>query len=84
MRAIGPALDDRGLVQVSMNLTNYAKTPVRVLETVRAKAARYSVSVAGTELVGPVPLGAMDGIVKYYLQAHDFSLEQVVERALIE
>ena len=85
VRAIGLALDDRGLVQVSMNLTNYAKTPVpRVLETVRAEAARYGVSVAGTELIGPVPLGAMDEIVKYYLQAHDFSLEQVIETALIE
>ena len=85
VRAIGLALEDQGLVQVSMNLTNYARTPIpRVMESVRAEAARYGVSVAGTELIGPVPLGAMDEIVKYYLQAHDFSLDQVIETALIE
>jgi glutamate formiminotransferase len=84
VRAIGLALEDQGLVQVSMNLTHYTKTPIpRVLETVRAEAARYGVSVAGTELIGPVPLGALDEVVKYYLQAHDFTLEQIIETALM-
>jgi glutamate formiminotransferase len=42
------------------------------------------VAIAGAELVGPVPLGALEEVAKFYLQVHDFSLEQVIELALIE
>ncbi len=84
VRAIGLALEDRGMVQVSMNLTNHLKTPVpRVLETVRCEASRYGVGIAGAEFVGPVPLDALAEVVRHYLQAHDFSLDQVIETALI-
>jgi glutamate formiminotransferase len=84
VRAIGLALTDEGMVQVSMNLTHYEKTPIpMVAETVKREAARYGVSVAGTELVGPVPLGAMGQVMTYYLQAHDFSMDQIIENALI-
>lgn len=85
VRALGLSLEDRGMVQVSMNLINYEKTPVsRVLETIRREAARYGVAIAGTELVGPVPLGVLEDAARFYLQVHDFSLEQVIEVALIE
>ncbi len=85
VRAIGLALEEQGLVQVSMNLTNYTRTPIhRVLETIRSEASRYGVSVAGAELIGPVPLGALEEVVKFYLQVHNFSLDQVIETALIE
>jgi glutamate formiminotransferase len=85
VRAIGLALEGQNMVQVSMNLINYPKTPIpRVLETVRAEASRYGVSIAGSEIVGPLPLGALDELVKYYLQAHDFSMEQIIETALID
>jgi glutamate formiminotransferase len=85
VRAIGLALEEQGMVQVSMNLVNYARTPIpRVFEAVRSEAARYGVTVAGTELVGPVPLDALDEVVKHYLQAHDFKMEQVIETALLE
>ncbi len=85
VRAMGVSLEDQGMVQVSMNLTNYVRTPIpRVLETIRSEAARYGVSVVGCELVGPVPLGAVEDVFKYYLQLHDFSPEQIIENALIE
>jgi glutamate formiminotransferase / 5-formyltetrahydrofolate cyclo-ligase len=85
VRAMGLALEDAGMVQVSMNLINYAGTPIPlVLETVRTEARRYGVSVAGSELVGPVPMGALEEVLKYYLQAHDFKMEQIIENALIE
>ena len=85
VRAIGLTLEGQDMVQVSMNLTNYLKTPIpRVLETVRSEASRYGVSVAGAELIGPVPLGALDEVVKFYLQVHDFSPDQIIETALIE
>jgi len=84
VRAIGLALEEQGMVQVSMNLVNYTRTPIpRVLETIRSEAARYGVNVAGTELVGPVPLGALEEVVKHYLQVHDFSMDQIIETALL-
>ena len=72
------------MVQVSMNLTNYTKTPVpRVLETIRMEAARHGVSIAGTEIVGAIPMGALEEIVKHYMQTHDFELGQVIEYSLL-
>jgi glutamate formiminotransferase / 5-formyltetrahydrofolate cyclo-ligase len=85
VRAMGLALEGAGLVQVSMNLIDYRGSPIpRLLETVRCEARRYGVSVVGTELVGPLPLGALEEVVKYYLQAHDFKMEQIIENALID
>lgn len=84
VRGMGFALEDKKMVQVSMNLVNYTETPIpRVLETVRSEAARYGVAVAGTELIGPVPLDALEEVVRHYLQTHDFETEQVVETALL-
>ncbi|MGB5526449.1 MAG: glutamate formimidoyltransferase [Gemmatimonadota bacterium] len=85
VRGMGFALEDRGMVQVSMNLVNYEKTPVhRVLETIRSEASRYGVQIAGTELIGSVPLGALEEVVRFYLQTHDFAIDQIVETALLD
>lgn len=84
VRAMGFALEDKGIVQVSMNLINYKKSPLpRVLETIRREAARYGVTVAGTEIVGPLPLDALEEVVKFYMQTHDFEMGQIVETALL-
>ncbi|MDR3119809.1 MAG: glutamate formimidoyltransferase [Clostridiales bacterium] len=80
VRAIGVALKSAGSVQVSMNLTNYEMTPLpRVLEAVRTEAARYGVAVAGTEIVGAIPVRALEDVMRHYLQCHDFRAEQVLE-----
>jgi len=85
VRALGLPLEDKGLVQVSMNFLNYTKTPLpRVLEAIRTEAGRYGVTIAGAELVGPVPLGVLEDVARYYLQVHDFSTEQIIELALID
>jgi glutamate formiminotransferase / 5-formyltetrahydrofolate cyclo-ligase len=85
VRAMGLALEEKGMVQVSMNLVNYAQTPIpRVMEAIRAEAQRYGVQVAGSELVGPLPMGALEEVLKYYLQAHDFKMEQIIENALLD
>lgn len=84
VKAMGVALEEQGMVQVSMNLTNYTKTPLpRVLETVRLEAARHGVAIAGTEIVGALPLGALEEIMRHYIQAHDFELSQVIEYSLL-
>jgi len=85
VRAMGLPLEDKGLVQVSMNLLHYDRTPIaRVLEAVRAEAARYGVAIAGTELIGPVPLAALEDAARYYLGLHEFSTDQIIETALID
>ncbi len=78
VRAIGLHLTEKDIVQVSMNLVNYEKTPIPiVMETIRSEASKYGVAVVGSELVGPVPLMALEAVLHHYLQTHDFSMEQI-------
>ena len=61
VKAMGVTLADRGIVQVSMNLTNYEKTPIlRVFEAVKREAERYGVNVLESEIVGLVPICRAD------------------------
>ncbi|MBC7093419.1 glutamate formimidoyltransferase [Candidatus Bipolaricaulota bacterium] len=85
VKALGISLAERGIVQVSVNLTNYKKTPIpRVLECIRREAARYGVSVVGTEIVGLVPQEALDQVAEYYLALERFSPDMVFERRVQE
>ena len=85
VRAIALALENAGMVQVSMNLTDFRQTPIPlVIEAIRAEAARHGVAVAGSQLVGPVPLAAMTGVFEHYLQLQGFSADQIIENALID
>ncbi len=82
-KAMGIPLEDRGIVQVSMNLTNYEKTPIfRVFELVKREAERYGVSVLESEIVGLVPAAALRQSVEWYLQLEGFSGAQVLENKL--
>jgi len=83
VKAMGIPLADRGIVQVSMNLTNYEKTPIfRVFETVKREAARYGVAVVESEIVGLVPSAALTSTAEFYLQLDGFKAEQVLENKL--
>ena len=83
VKAMGLALEDRGIVQVSMNLTNFEKTPIfRVFETVKREAARYGVEVLESEIVGLVPAAALTMTAAWYLQLEGFSEGQVLENKL--
>jgi len=83
VKAAGFKLDDRGIVQVSMNLTNYEKTPIfRVFETVKREAARYGVSILESEIVGLVPSAALNAAAEFYLQIEGFKPDQVLENKL--
>jgi glutamate formiminotransferase len=63
---MGVPLASRNLVQVSMNLTNFEKTPLhRAYDTVRAEAARHGVAIDGTEIVGLVPKAALDHCAEF-------------------
>ena len=83
VKAAGFELKDRGIVQVSMNLTNYEKTPIfRVFETVRREAERYGVSILESEIVGLVPAAALNAAAEFYLQIAGFKPDQVLENKL--
>ena len=83
VKAMGFKLEDRGIVQVSMNLTNYEKTPIfRVFETVKREAERYGVSVLESEIVGLVPSAALNAAAEFYLQIEGFKADQVLENKL--
>src|SRR6185295_11305266 len=83
VKAMGVTLADRGIVQVSINLTNYEKTPIlRVFEAVKAEAARHGVSVLESEIVGLVPSAALVDVATSALQLTQFKLDQVLETRL--
>jgi len=84
-KGIGIELKDRGIVQVSMNMTDYSKTALyRVFELIRIEARRYGVNVVGSEVIGLVPMEALIDTAAYYLGLENFSIEQVLEYRVYE
>lgn len=85
VKAMGVKLDERNIVQVSMNLTNYEKTAVyRAHEMVKMEAKRYGVPVVGAEVVGLLPMKALIDCAEYYLQLENFDINQVLEKRVAE
>jgi glutamate formiminotransferase len=83
VKALGVMLKERNQAQVSMNVVNPLRTPLyRVFELVRLEAARYGVSIAGSEIVGLVPHSVIVETACYYLQLEDFGVDQVLETRL--
>ncbi len=83
VKAMGVELEERKIVQVSMNLTDYTKSAVyRVFETVKMEAQRYGVNVVGSEVIGLVPMQALIDCAEYYLRIENFSMDQVLETRL--
>ena len=79
VKALGIPLRGRGVAQVSVNLCDYAQTPLySVLELVRAEARRYGVPVIGTEIVGLTPAAALIDSAAYYLMVEPFDPQKQV------
>ena len=84
-KAIGVELKERGIVQVSINMTNYTKTPLyRAFELVKVEAKRYGVNITGSEIVGFAPMEALVDTAVYYLGLEKFSTEQILEVKMME
>lgn len=85
VKALGIMLEDRNIAQVSINMTNFHKTPLyRVLELTKAEAARYGVHVIGTEIIGLTPMKALIDSAEYYLQIEQFDFaKQVLENHIL-
>ncbi len=83
VKALGFELKEKGIVQVSMNLTNFRKSQVfKAYELVKLFAERYGVPVVGSEIVGLTPMDALVDTAEFYLRLENFSPEQVLERKL--
>jgi glutamate formiminotransferase len=81
VKALAFFLEDKKKVQISMNLTNFRKTPIyRAFEMVRIEASRYGITVAESEVIGLVPMDAMIEVSRFYLQLNEFKTEQILEK----
>ncbi len=84
-KGIGIELKDRGIVQVSLNMTDYTRTALyRVFELIKIEAQRWGVNVIGSEVIGLVPMQALIDCAEYYLGIENFSMEQVLETRIYD
>lgn len=85
LKAMGIELKDRGIVQVSMNMTDYTKTSLyRAFELIRIEARRFGVNIVGSEIIGLTPMEALIDTAVYYLGIENFSMDQVLEYRIME
>ncbi len=83
-KAIGVDLQEKGMVQVSMNMTDYTKTSLyQSFEMIKMEAKRYGINIAGSELVGILPMQALTDVAAYYLGLEGFSDKQLLENRLL-
>jgi glutamate formiminotransferase/formiminotetrahydrofolate cyclodeaminase len=81
LKALGLFVEGRA--QVSMNLTDYTRTPVaRVVELIRQEAQRYGTAIHHSELVGLIPQAALVDAAQWYLQLDGFQPDQILESRL--
>ncbi len=75
VKGIGWFIEEYGIAQISLNLTNISITPVHVaFEEASKKAQERGIRVTGSELVGLIPLNAMLDAGKYFLRKQNRSV----------
>ncbi|MDD5570046.1 MAG: glutamate formimidoyltransferase [Bacteroidales bacterium] len=87
VKAIGWYIEEYGIAQISINLTNINITPVHVaFEEASKKAQERGIRVTGSELVGLIPLKAMLDAGKYFLKKQQRSVgiseEEIIKIAV--
>lgn len=83
VKALGFALEARGMVQVSMNLTDYTVTPIsEVFEAIVREAKERNVEIAESEIIGLIPLDAVCDLAAKFLKISRFGSSQVLERRI--
>lgn len=84
-KGLGIEIKERNIVQVSMNMVDYTKTPLfRVFDVIEREARRYGVNVIGSEIIGLVPMAAMIDVADYYLRIENFDYSQILEKRMME
>ena len=84
-KAIAIDLSDKGIAQVSMNMTDYTKTALyRAYELIKIEARRFGIHPIGSEIVGTIPMEALIDTAVYYLGVENFTMNQILETRLME
>ncbi|NLI77743.1 MAG: glutamate formimidoyltransferase [Candidatus Riflebacteria bacterium] len=83
VKAMGVELKERKIVQISMNMVNYKKSPLfRVFEMIKSEAARYGVPVVGSEIIGLLPQDALFETAEFYLRCENYTPACVLENKI--
>ncbi len=81
IKALGLLVE--GQAQVSLNITNFAQTPLsRMMEFIRREAARHGAAITRSELVGLIPQAALVDAAQWYLQLDNLESDQILENRL--
>jgi glutamate formiminotransferase / formiminotetrahydrofolate cyclodeaminase len=84
VKAIGWYVEEYGIAQVSMNLTNIQKTPLHAaFDACQESASKRGLRVTGSEIVGMVPKKCLVDAGRYFLQKQNWS-EGAAEEELID
>jgi glutamate formiminotransferase len=85
VKAMGIYLASRDCAQVSMNLTNFAETPLdRVYETIAAIAREHGTEAVAGEIIGFIPRRAYEMAPEFFRKAENFSESRILENRIAE
>ena len=83
VKALGFVLENRGMVQVSTNLTDYTVTSMsKVYEAIEKETEEAGVDIAEGEIIGLIPLDAVCDVASRHLKISSFTSNQVLERRI--
>jgi len=83
VKGMGVDLKERGIAQVSMNLTDFETTSVTTaFEAVKQEATALGVGIVGSEIVGLIPKRALEEVAATYLKVENFSPAMILENRL--
>lgn len=85
IKGLGIIIAKTNTAQVTINVCNYKEVPLfRVFEIVKREAARYGVSITGSEIIGLTPAEALIDAAEFYLQLEGFDKKQVLENSILD
>jgi glutamate formiminotransferase len=80
LQAMGMYIEEKSMVQISMNNLHFKKLPLyRLIEVIRMEASRWGVSIRETELIGLIPLQAILDSFSYYTQLPSLGTDQIID-----
>lgn len=83
VKAMGLYLASKDCAQVSMNLTNFAETPLdSVYDAIAEEAARWGATVSAGELIGLIPRKAFEEFPEFFRAAPNFDESRIIENRI--
>lgn len=83
VKAIGVEIPEKKITQIGMSISEFEKTPLyRVFEVIKLEAARYNVTIVGSEFCGMAPLKSLIDVAAYYLKIDNLTEDRILEMAV--